>query len=190
LRHGQDFGPVVAFMVGVPNAESSMRVRVVLALTGLALALVASPAHGESDHIAIVPDGTYSYNIFSALLQQQDQTTAKRDSTKAPVLWLAAAGGALGLAGYFVFSPGSTPGLGSQTPLPPPGGLVPPPQITWTPQTTPPGSPNEVPDPNGLVPGSPDLPVTTTPEPVTMTLLASGLAGLGGASLLRRRKPS
>jgi|GEM_PF-2893592 len=166
-----------------------MRVRCVLALTGLTLALVASPARGEAPHVAVVPDGTFSYNIFSALLQQE-QTTAKRDSTKAPVLMLAAAGGALGLAGYFVFGPGSTPGLGAQTPLPPPGGVVPPPQITWTPQTSPQGSPNEVPDPNGLVPGSPDLPVTTTPEPVTMTLLASGLAGLGGASLFRRRKLS
>lgn len=29
---------------------------------------------------------------------------------------------------------------------------------------------------------------TVTPEPVTMTLLATGLAGMGGAGLLRRRK--
>jgi hypothetical protein len=32
------------------------------------------------------------------------------------------------------------------------------------------------------------MPTTTTPEPVTMALLASGLAGMGGASLLRRKK--
>ena len=31
-------------------------------------------------------------------------------------------------------------------------------------------------------------PVTATPEPVTMTLLATGLAGMGGAGFLRRRK--
>jgi hypothetical protein len=31
-------------------------------------------------------------------------------------------------------------------------------------------------------------PITATPEPVTMTLLASGLAAMGGAGLIRRRK--
>ena len=31
-------------------------------------------------------------------------------------------------------------------------------------------------------------PITQTPEPVTMTLLASGLAGMGGANFFRRRK--
>jgi len=29
---------------------------------------------------------------------------------------------------------------------------------------------------------------TVTPEPVTMTLLATGLMGMGGAGLVRRRK--
>jgi hypothetical protein len=31
-------------------------------------------------------------------------------------------------------------------------------------------------------------PITSTPEPVTMTLLAGGLAGMGGANFLRRRR--
>ncbi len=50
--------------------------------------------------------------------------------------------------------------------------------------TNPTGGPSSSPGP-----ASP-TPETTTPEPVTMTLLATGLAGLGGAQLRRRRKPS
>jgi hypothetical protein len=41
----------------------------------------------------------------------------------------------------------------------------------------------------GTTPGGrPATCVTVTPEPVTMTLLATGLAGMGGAGFLRRRK--
>jgi MYXO-CTERM domain-containing protein len=43
----------------------------------------------------------------------------------------------------------------------------------------------------GITPGGRQptcLPVTVSPEPVTMTLLASGLAGMGGAGFWRRRR--
>jgi len=38
--------------------------------------------------------------------------------------------------------------------------------------------------------GGPPPPVSNTPEPVTMTLLASGLAALGGVGLRRKKKGS
>lgn len=41
----------------------------------------------------------------------------------------------------------------------------------------------------GIAPnGNPGIATTVTPEPVTMTLLATGLAGMGGANFIRRRK--
>lgn len=36
--------------------------------------------------------------------------------------------------------------------------------------------------------GNPSTSVTVTPEPVTMTLLATGLSGIGGAGIFRRRR--
>lgn len=41
---------------------------------------------------------------------------------------------------------------------------------------------------NDLVFGVQQSPTTTVPEPVTMTLLATGLVGMSGAGLLRRRR--
>lgn len=45
------------------------------------------------------------------------------------------------------------------------------------------GTPNEGPYDPACLP-----PTTTIPEPVTMTLLATGLAGMGGAGIIRRRR--
>ncbi len=47
---------------------------------------------------------------------------------------------------------------------------------------TPPGGPG------GNIGGPGEPPPVVTPEPVTMTLLATGLAGMGGVGALRRRK--
>lgn len=171
-----------------------MRVRLFMALAGLALALVVQPARAESPGVAVMPDGTYSDNVFVALLRQQTQDKAESDSTKAPVLVLAAAGGALGLAGYFVLNSGNTPILGSGNPINPPGGTFIPtnngPSGPFVPPQDggPSGEPAPLPptlttpDPDGTIPG------TTTPEPVSMALLASGLAGMSGFSALRRRR--
>ncbi|MBK8005772.1 MAG: PEP-CTERM sorting domain-containing protein [Gemmatimonadetes bacterium] len=48
--------------------------------------------------------------------------------------------------------------------------------------TTPPGGPG------GNIGGPGEPPPVVTPEPVTMTLLATGLAGMGGVGAFRRRK--
>ena len=171
-----------------------MRVRLLVALAGLALVLVVQPARAESYGVTVVPDGTYSHNVFAALLSQT-QDKAQSDSTKAPVTLLAAAGGALGLAGYFVFSGGDSPMLGSSSPTDPPFS---PPGVTFSPSDDPSnpfippqdGGPNGEPAPLPPTLSDPDptLPGTTAPEPVTMGLLATGLAGMGGASLVRRRR--
>ena len=43
-------------------------------------------------------------------------------------------------------------------------------------------------DYNDVIFGVEQMPNTAVPEPLTMSLLATGLAGMGGASLLRRRR--
>lgn len=164
-----------------------MRVRLLVALAGLALALVVQPARAESSGVAVMPDGTYSNSVFVALLHQT-QDKAENDSTKAPVMLLAA-GGALGLAGYFVLNHGDSPMLGGNSPINPPGGTFIPSGSPSGPHVPPQdGGPSGEP---GLLPPTltdPTIPGTTTPEPVTMALLASGLAGMGGMSALRRRR--
>lgn len=171
-----------------------MRVRLLVALAGLALVFVVQPARAESFGVAVAPDGTFSNNVFAALLRQT-QDKAESDSTRAPVTLLAAAGGALGLAGYFVLSSGDSPILGSNNPTDPPFG---PPGVTFDPSDNPSnpyippqdGGPNGEPGPLPPTLNSPDpaIPGTTTPEPVTMGLLATGLAGMGGMSFVRRRR--
>lgn len=168
-----------------------MRVRLLVALTGLALVLAVQPARAESARLAVMPDGTYSNSVFAALLQKT-QDKAESDSTKAPTMLLAAAGGALGLAGYFVLSGGNSPILGGGNPINPPGGTFIPPGNDPSFPSIPPqdGGPSGEPGqlPPTLTNQDPTVPATVTPEPVTMALLASGLAGMGGMSAVRRRR--
>jgi hypothetical protein len=102
--------------------------------------------------------------------------------SSAYVIVLAGVGGGAYLASELIGGGGSG-GVGDPNSPPTSGG----PNTPTTP-TTPT-------DPTGGTGGpsaspGPTTPETTTPEPVTMTLLATGLAGLGGAQFRRRRKSS
>lgn len=170
-----------------------MRVRWFLSSALLALGLVSRPARAAEAPVAFQRDGTFFYSIRAELLAQQ--AAAQADSSESPKAALIAGGGAVvGLAALFVSSttgsngspfpggPNPTPTSGNPILLPPQDNLPAP-----TPGATPSGGPlgGSIPDDETL-----DAPVTVTPEPVSMALLASGLAGLGGAQLRRRfRRP-
>ena len=163
-----------------------MRARTISALAVLFLMVGVRPAAADRP-IVFQRDGTFFYSIHAELRAQSE--SAESDSTEAPKLVAIAGGASLaGLAAYFIASNGGTnprPGLPGYPNAP--GGVVIPPQEQSTPAL-----PNQPYDPGG--PGGTNGtndpftgPVTTTPEPVSMTLLATGLAGVGAARLRRRR---
>lgn len=148
-----------------------MRILSSLTLAGLAAVFVARPA------IAAAGDT----GGRAAVESSSDSANAN------PTVLLAAAGGALGLASVFALIGNGPTNLGNGLPTTPPGVTIPPETPFVPPTVTPVGNP---PSDDPPTDGGPDdfMPTTTTPEPVTMALLASGLAGMGGASLLRRKK--
>ena len=162
-----------------------MRARTISALAVLFLIFGARPAMADGP-VVFQRDGTYFYSIHAEL---QRGEAAESDSTDAPKLAAIAGGASLaGLAAYFIASNGGSNGFPTMPTLPhgDPGGVILPPQEQS------PALPNQPFEPGG--PGGPGAnsdtfggPVTTTPEPVSMTLLATGLAGIGAARLKRRR---
>ena len=173
-----------------------MRVRWFLSSALVALGLVSRPARAVEAPVAFQRDGTFFYSVRAELLAQQ--AAAKADSSESPKAALIAGGAVVGLAALFVSSstgsngspfpggPNPTPTSGSPILLPPQDNLPAP-----TPGASPGGTPGGS-TPDGGTPEDDafEAPVTVTPEPVSMGLLASGLAGLGGAQLRRRfRRP-
>lgn len=167
-----------------------MRARTILALAVLFLTVGARPALAADGPIVFQRDGTFFYSIHAELQGSAESS----DSTEAPKLAAIAGGASLaGLAAYFIASNGGNDGLPGTPGLPAgnPGGVIIPPQQQA------PGLPNSPIGGSGGTGGTGGTtgtngtftgPVTTAPEPVTMTLLATGLAGLGAGQLRRRRR--
>ena len=161
-----------------------MRARTILALAVLFLSVGARPLMADGP-IVFQRDGTFFYSIHAEL--QSQASAEESDSTEAPKLAWIAGGSLAGLAAYFVATngggeaPAGFPNLPTNSPG---GGIVLPPQEQSTPAL--PNQPYSPPGQGGTN-GTFTGPVTTTPEPVTMTLLATGLAGMGAARIRRRR---
>jgi hypothetical protein len=170
------------------TGESHMRARAICVMAMLFVSIGARPVLADGP-IVFQRDGTFFYSVHAELLAQPHGSAESSDSTEAPKLFAIAGGASLaGLAAYFIATNGGNSGVPGLPGLPrnEPGGVLIPPQEQFTPAL-----PNQPYNPGGGTGGTTGTftgPVTTAPEPVTMTLLATGLAGLGGAQLRRRRR--
>jgi hypothetical protein len=157
-----------------------MRSQVLVTVASLLLAAV-SPAAASGSNLIVPADGTYTHGVQLALAQF-DAVEADDDSSRvAPALIV---GGAVGLAALFVLNSGDGPAGPAGSPFAPGGGITLPPPDHFAPPA---------PTPTFLPPTGPTIPETTipttvTPEPISMALLATGLAGMGGAQLAKRRR--
>lgn len=157
-----------------------MRFQVMVMVASLLL-VAASPAAASGSNVIVPADGTYSHGAKVALAQFAAVEADDDSSRVAPALII---GGAVGLAALFVLNSDGTPAGPSGSPFAPGGGIPTLPPDGFTPPAP---TPTSLPPENPLIPDT-SIPTTVTPEPVSMTLLATGLAGMGGAQLARRRR--
>jgi len=158
----------------------------------LVIAFSAGPL-SASGPVVFQRDGTYFHSVVASLAAQDAQPGAESsDSSETPKLTYMGGAALTGLAAYFIASSGGgdpAPGFPNAPTNPPGGILIPPPDQNSPPLPSGPTGPTGPAGPT--LPGDgPTLggPVTTTPEPVSMTLLATGLAGLSGVQLRKRAR--
>ena len=161
-----------------------MRFQVLVMVASLLL-VAASPAAASGSSLIVPADGTYTHGAQLALAHFDAVQSDDDSSRVAPALIV---GGAVSLAALFVLNSGGDPAGPAGSPFAPGGGVTLPPPDQFTPPAP---TPTFLPPTGG--PTDPTIPETTipttvTPEPVSMALLATGLAGMGGAQLAKRRR--
>lgn len=158
-----------------------MSVRWLLPLAGMAFLSVARPIAASTGPGTFQGDVTL-FRLVAIESVERSSKTAENDSTEKKQPFFIAAAGA-GIAAYFIATAGTGPTGGFPfTPQDPTsGGVLLPPQDFSTPPLNPPTGGTTGADGSSLTDAA-----TVTPEPATMALLASGLAGMGSMTIRRR----